>query len=63
MKAIVKTSTNFKNCNGKRLPIKKCHGKFITCIIPQYGYDSDGNPQGDMITADFALNEIVGLYN
>lgn len=63
MEAIVKTKSNYKNCNGKSLIVKQCYGDFITCLVPMYGFSETGEAIGNMISADFALKEIISLKN
>lgn len=63
MEAIIKTKSNFKNCNGKRLVVTKCNGSFITCLVPANGFTETGQPQGQMVSADFTIKEIESLFN
>lgn len=59
MKAIVKTNSNYKNCNGLQLEVVEIHGNRVTCLMPFYGFDSDKQPAGNMVKADFLLSEII----
>lgn len=62
MKAIVKTKSNYKNCNGKELTVVEFLGTIVACEVPENGFDNDGNPQGKMITADFSVkNELIQI--
>ena len=62
MKAIVKTKSNYKNCNGKELEVFELLGKFICCYVPENGFDQKGNSQGKMIMADFNVEkELISL--
>jgi hypothetical protein len=63
MKAIVQTRSNFKNCNGRELQVQECNGSFITCLVPMYGFDAEGQPLGDMVSASFILKEIIFLHS
>lgn len=62
MKAIVKTKSNYKNCNGKELFVVDILNTIIACNVPEYGFDEHGNPQGKMVVADFNVeHELVEL--
>jgi hypothetical protein len=63
MEAIVKTKSNYKNCNGKILTVKSCNGDFICCLVPMYGFSETGEAIGNMISADFSIKEIISLKN
>lgn len=64
VKAIVKTKSNCNNCNGKLLKVIRANKGFFDIEIPRYGFDPNGNPQGEIITATFELQEIVSIvYN
>jgi hypothetical protein len=52
--AIVNTKTNFKNLNGKQLPLKSINGSTITLEVY--------NPESDkFISTEFSMNEIIYL--
>jgi hypothetical protein len=58
MKAIIKTESNYNNCNHKILDVVSINDKFITLLIPKNGFDIDDNPIGDeTIEADFNISE------
>lgn len=59
MKATVNTNSNFKNSNGLQLEVVEIYGNRVTCLIPFYGFDSNKNPAGNMVKADFLLSEII----
>jgi len=60
MKAIVKTQSNFRNVNGKELEVVELLGNIISCKVPAMYFDpQNGEPVGDMITADFIVGEEV----
>lgn len=61
MKAIVKTKSNYNNCNGKLLKVIRADKGFFDLEIPRFGFDSNGNPQGEMITGTFELKEVVSI--
>lgn len=63
MKAIVKTKSNYKNCNGKELEVHELLGKIICCYVPSEGFDENGNPKSDKYTfADFNVeSELISL--
>ena len=52
--AIVKTASNYRNLNGKRLKVVENHTNFITCEFLS---------QGKIIKADFGRSEIVKIWN
>lgn len=62
MEAIVKTTSNFKNANGRRLKVVEIKGDRISCKVPFYGFSKRGVPQGNEVTADFRSSEIVEIY-
>lgn len=61
MKVIVKTKSNFKNCNHKELEVVEITGTRISVLIPRYGYGIlQGEPIGEIDTVcDFNINEIL----
>lgn len=59
----VKTTTNFFNCNDKQLEVVKFSGSIIVAKVPSYGFDANGNPQGEMISADFSIKEVIAINN
>ena len=59
MEAVVKTVSNFKKANGKKLEVVEIRGNRVSCKVPFYGFDIKGRPQGSLVTADFKLREIV----
>ena len=59
----VNTKSNFKNCNGKQLEVVSFCGTIVSAKVPRFGFDENGNPQGEMITADFSINEITKINN
>ena len=58
MKKIVKTKSNYKNCNGVELEIIEFLGTIIACKVPDGGFDKNKQPIGKFITADFNIKEI-----
>jgi len=63
MKAILKTQSNFRNVNFKELDVVELLGDIISCKVPQMYFDPEnGEPVGDMITADFNVEkELISL--
>ena len=63
MKAIVKTKSNYKNCNGKTLEVCELLGNLISLYVPSEGFDKDGNMIGkEYIIADFKVkSELISL--
>jgi hypothetical protein len=59
----VKTESNFKNCNDKQLEVLNFLGSIIVAKVPFFGFDANGNPQGEMISADFSIKEIIKINN
>lgn len=59
----VNTKSNYNNCNDKPLEVVSFCGTIIEAKVPQYGYDENGTPQGNMITASFSIKEIVAINN
>jgi hypothetical protein len=59
MEAIVKTVSNFKNANGRKLKVVELKGDRVSCKVPFYGFNRKGEPQGNEVTADFKIREIV----
>lgn len=63
MKAIVKTKSNYKNANNKALTIVEFLGSIVSCEVPEYGFNENGEAQGKMITGDFKLSEVISIKN
>lgn len=65
IKAIFKTGSNYKNCNGKVLEVIKLSGTNIECKVPYYGFNPEsGEPETDMtITSTFSVRELVSIYH
>ena len=63
MKAIVKTKSNYKNCNCKTLEVAELLGNLISLYVPSEGFDENGNPKGkEYIIADFNVkSELISL--
>ena len=62
MKAFIKTKSNYKNCNGRELEVVEIQGKMICCLVPENGFDKEGNEIGGMINADFNIEkELISL--
>lgn len=61
MNAIIKTKSNYKNCNGKSLEIVEFLGNIIACKVPEFGFNKNGEPEGKWITSDFNIKEIVSI--
>lgn len=57
----VNTKSNFKNCNGQTLQVVRFDGYTIVAKVPRYGYDNNGQPQGEWVSADFCIKEIVKI--
>lgn len=59
MKVILKTKSNFKNCNYKPLDVIEISGTRITVLIPRHGFNLKDEAVGEFTTnADFHVNEI-----
>ena len=57
----VQTKGNYKNANGIKLEVVQFLGVIVSAKVPEYGYNEQGEPQGDYITADFDLKEITSI--
>lgn len=57
----VQTKGNYKNANGVKLEVIQFLGVIVSAKVPEYGYNEQGEPQGDYITADFDLKEITSI--
>lgn len=57
----VQTRGNYKNANGRKLKVVHFLGSIISAKVPEYGFDEQGEPQGEFITADFQLKEITSI--
>lgn len=57
----VHTKNNYKNANGIKLEVVHFLGSIISAKVPEYGYNQQGEPQGDFITSDFSLKEITSI--
>ena len=57
----VQTKGNYKNANGVKLEVVQFLGVIVSAKVPEYGYNEQGEPQGDYITADFNLKEITTI--
>lgn len=63
MKAIIKTKSNYKNCNGVELEIIEFLGTIVACKVPECGFDKNKQPIGHFITSDFNIKEIEQIKN
>ena len=57
----VQTKRNYKNANGRKLKVVHFLGSIISAKVPEYGFNEQGEPQGDFITSDFQLKEITSI--
>jgi hypothetical protein len=57
----VHTKNNYKNANGRKLKVVHFLGSIISAKVPEYGYNQQGEPQGEFITSDFSLKEIISI--
>ena len=57
----VNTKSNYKNANGIKLEVIQFLSHMVSAKVPQHGYNEQGAPQGDYITADFQLKEITSI--
>ena len=57
----VQTKRNYKNANGRKLKVVHFLGSIISAKVPEYGYNQQGEPQGEFITSDFSLKEITSI--
>lgn len=57
----VNTKSNYNNCNGKKLIVNYFAGTIVNAQIPRYGFNDQGEAQGDYIAADFYLNEVIKI--
>ena len=65
IKAVFKTGSNYKNCNGKALEVIRFNGSTIDCKVPYYGFNPETDEaEGDrMVTSGFFVSELVSIFN
>jgi hypothetical protein len=61
IKATFRTNSNYKNVNDIELDVKRLSGRFIEAFVPRFGFDENGNPQGEFHTTSFTISELINI--
>lgn len=61
IKATFRTTSNYKNANDIELEVTCFSGRYIEVLVPIYGFDDSGNPQGEFHTTSFTISELINI--
>ena len=54
----VKTESNFRGANDRELKVEGFYGTIIAAFVPEFGWNENGEPQGELRTCDFNIKEV-----